>query len=29
MAKEITEQSEVRRLTRVYKNLPAVKKAVA
>ena len=29
MAKEITEQSEIRRLTRVYKNLPAGKKAVA
>ncbi|MBQ8708926.1 MAG: hypothetical protein IJ523_12640 [Succinivibrionaceae bacterium] len=29
MAKEVTEQSEIRRLTRVYKNLPAGKKAIA
>ena len=29
MAKDVTEQSEIRRLTRVYKNLPAGKKAIA
>lgn len=29
MAKDVTEQSEIRRLTRVYKNLSAGKKAVA
>lgn len=29
MAKDVTEQSEIRRLNRVYKNLPAGKKAIA
>lgn len=29
MAKEITEQSEIRRLNRVYKDLPQGKKAIA
>jgi len=29
MAKEVTEQSETRRLTRVYKNLPSGKMAIA
>ena len=29
MAKEITEQSEIRRLNRVYKDLPEGKKAIA
>ena len=29
MAKEITEQSEIRRLNRIYKNLPTGKKEIA